>query len=39
MIENYRSSMIWDVMRKNEYLRQGLLLAGFEGGWLTASVQ
>jgi hypothetical protein len=39
MIENYRSSMIWDVMRKNRYLRQGLLAAGFEGGWLTASVQ
>jgi hypothetical protein len=39
MIENYRSSMIWDAMRKNPYLRQGLLLAGFEGGWLTASVQ
>lgn len=39
MIENYRSSMIWDVMRKNAYLRQGLTLAGFQGGWLTASVQ
>ena len=39
MIENYRSSMIWDAMRKNPHLRQGLLLAGFEGGWLTASVQ
>jgi hypothetical protein len=37
MIENYRSSMIWDVMRKNPYLRHGLMLAGFEGGWLTAS--
>ena len=39
MIENYRSSMIWDVMRKNPYLRQGLTLAGFEGGWLTADAQ
>jgi len=39
MIENYRSSMIWNAMRKNPYLKQGLLLAGFEGGWLTAAVQ
>jgi len=27
------------VMRKNPYVRQGLMRAGFEGGWLTASVQ
>jgi hypothetical protein len=39
MIENYRSSMIWDVMRDNAYLRQGLVLAGFEGGWLSASAR
>ena len=39
MIENYRSSMIWTVMRKNPYIRQGLTRAGFEGGWLTASAQ
>ena len=39
MIENYRSAMIWDVMRKNPYLRHGLMLAGFQGGWLAASVQ
>jgi hypothetical protein len=39
MIENYRSSMIWDVMRDNPYLQRGLILAGFEGGWLTASAR
>jgi len=39
MIENYRSAMIWGVMRKNPYVRQGLMRAGFEGGWLTASAQ
>ena len=39
MIENYRSSMIWTVMRTNPYIRQGLTKAGFEGGWLTASAQ
>jgi hypothetical protein len=38
MIENYRSGMIWDVMRKNPYVRRGLGRAGFDGGWLTASV-
>jgi hypothetical protein len=37
MIENYRSALIWRVMRKNPYLRRGLERAGFSGGWLTAS--
>jgi hypothetical protein len=36
MIENYRSDMIWRVMKKNEVLRRGLERAGFAGGWLTA---
>jgi hypothetical protein len=36
MIENYRSGLIWRVMRKNPYLRRGLERAGFAGGWLTA---
>ena len=35
MIENYRSGLIWRVMRKNPYLRRGLQRAGFAGGWLT----
>jgi hypothetical protein len=39
MIENYRSGMIWDVMRKNPYVRRGLTRAGFDGGWLTASAR
>ena len=34
MIENYRSDLIWRVMRNDPYLRQGLERAGFEGGWL-----
>jgi hypothetical protein len=34
MIENYRSDLIWRVMRGNPYLRQGLEGAGFSGGWL-----
>jgi hypothetical protein len=35
MIENYRSALVWRVMRKNPYLRRGLEQAGFSGGWLT----
>jgi hypothetical protein len=34
MIENYRSDLVWRVMRSNPYLRQGLERAGFSGGWL-----
>jgi hypothetical protein len=37
MIENYRSEMIWTVMRKNPYIRAGLQRAGFEGGWLDST--
>ena len=35
MIENHRSALVWRVMQKNRYLRQGLKRAGFSGGWLT----
>jgi hypothetical protein len=34
MIENYRSDLVWRVMRTDPYLRQGLERAGFSGGWL-----
>jgi hypothetical protein len=34
MLENHRSELIWNVMKKNEYIRRGLKRAGFEGGWL-----
>jgi len=37
MIENYRSGLIWRVMRKNPYMRRGLQQAGFSGGWLAAT--
>jgi hypothetical protein len=37
MIENFRSGLIWRVMRRNPHLVQGLRRAGFEGGWLTAA--
>lgn len=34
MIENYRSGLIWSVMRNNPHIRRGLKRAGFTGGWL-----
>ncbi len=37
MIENYRSELVWRVMRGNAYLRRGLERAGFQGGWLAES--
>jgi len=34
MIENYRSQMIWKLMRECAYIGNGLRRAGFTGGWL-----
>ena len=34
MIENYRSGLIWDIMRRCPYIITGLRRAGFTGGWL-----
>ena len=34
MIENYRSSLVWNLMRKCGPLVAGLRAAGFSGGWL-----
>lgn len=33
-IENHRSRLIWDTMKKNPYIQTGLKKAGFTGGWL-----
>jgi hypothetical protein len=33
-MENYQSGLIWKVMKKNPYIKKGLLKAGFTGGWL-----
>ncbi len=39
MIENYRSGLVWSLLRRNPYIVRGLRRAGFTGGWLdTASV-
>ena len=34
MTENYRSGMLWNLMRQCSYVQAGLRAAGFEGGWL-----
>jgi hypothetical protein len=34
MVENHRSGLIWDVMKRNAHLVRGLCRAGFRGGWL-----
>lgn len=34
MISNYRNDFVWNVMKKNPYIRAGLERAGFTGGWL-----
>ena len=39
MIENYRSDMVWRLMRKCSYIEKGLRRAGFTGGWLTGDAE
>jgi hypothetical protein len=34
MIENYKSGLVWQLMRECPYLVAGLRAAGFAGGWL-----
>ena len=33
-IENYETGLIWELMKKNQYIINGLQAAGFSGGWL-----
>ena len=35
MAENYRTELIWRLMRGNAHIVRGLCRAGFTGGWLT----
>lgn len=39
MIENYRSGLVWETMKKNPHIVRGLLRAGFTGGWLEEANQ
>ena len=34
MLENYRTGLVWRVMRTNPHIIRGLKRAGFTGGWL-----
>lgn len=34
MIANYRNEFVWNVIKRNPYVRIGLERAGFTGGWL-----
>jgi hypothetical protein len=36
MIENYRTGLIWETMKRNPHIIRGLERAGFTGGWLAA---
>jgi hypothetical protein len=34
MVENYRTQLVWKLMRGCPYVVEGLRRAGFSGGWL-----
>jgi len=37
MIENHRTGLVWNTMKKNPHIVRGLRRAGFEGGWLDSA--
>jgi hypothetical protein len=37
MIENHRSGLVWEHMKRSPYIVEGLRRAGFTGGWLDAA--
>ena len=39
MIENYRSGMVWQLLRNCPYIENGLRRAGFTGGWLVEAAE
>jgi hypothetical protein len=34
MLENHRTGLIWELMKKSPYIVRGLCRAGFTGGWI-----
>jgi hypothetical protein len=34
MIENHRTGLVWERMKRSPYVLRGLCRAGFTGGWL-----
>jgi NADPH:quinone reductase-like Zn-dependent oxidoreductase len=39
MIENHRTGLLWNLMRRSPYIWRGLQKAGFTGGWLESEQQ
>jgi hypothetical protein len=39
MVENYRTGLVWERMKRSPYIVQGLCRAGFQGGWLQGKCQ
>jgi hypothetical protein len=37
MIENARSGLVWETMKRNPHVARGLRAAGFTGGWLDSA--
>jgi hypothetical protein len=37
MVENFRTGLLWRLLRGSPFIRIGLRRAGFEGGWLAAA--
>ena len=37
MLENHRSGLVWETMRRNPHVVRGLKRAGFSGGWLDST--
>jgi hypothetical protein len=33
-LENHRSGLVWEMMKKNPYIIKGMQKAGFQGGWI-----
>ena len=36
MLENYRSGLPWELIKRSETIRRGLERADFRGGWLSS---
>lgn len=33
-LENYQTELIWNTLKENKYIKNGLIKAGFKGGWI-----
>ena len=39
MLENFRTGLMWQLMRRSPWIRAGLKRAGFKGGWLASAME